>query len=375
MTSSNHIDAAEAIVNEYLDRRLVGANEPPGLREAIVDELDNKFDEIAERMRAQLDQTRSNGSRQLPPAYFADEEYAENVLQTAAAGIRTALAEVGMLAAEPRRLERELAVALSSNAQWALLGEASRVPRPATRPAELAWSLPPVPWLQGESTWPPTDASSMSQTRLLEDAEPPNVTEAPYVGWVQLAIAERHWTPGTRFPQVPERRMNVSAGLELTNTSPPDGSLPFVQASPRSWIEPNHLHARRNLSATELFPRDFGPIVGLVDFEREPGTPSEDRGAGTPPYALAPRPELLDFLQLRRPAGAMRYLLSDDSGPALAMRLWRSFLVHDDGYSPLLPAIEGADLVLRGDCYEQLIEGFANERPKMGCAVTFAERK
>jgi len=59
---------------------------------------------------------------------------------------------------------------------------------------------------------------------------------------------------------------------------------------------------------------------------------------------------VIAFLGLRPEMPALRHVLIDDEGPALVGRLWRGFLIHDGNYSPLEPAVHGADLILRPTC-------------------------
>ena len=147
MTPATPEERAKGLVNLLLDDRLKGANQPPGLREAIVDRLVGKVDDIGKRFGEQVDHLRSPSAQRIPDAYLADEEVVENELQAAAAGIRTARALEGVLS-DPRQFEVHLSRRLAPNARWALLSEASRVPRPPTRASVLNWSLTPIPWVE-----------------------------------------------------------------------------------------------------------------------------------------------------------------------------------------------------------------------------------
>ena len=146
MTRGTPEERAEGLVNMFLDDRLQDANEPPGLRKAVIDRIAGRADDIGERGGQQIGHLRSPSSRRIPDAYLADEEVIENELQTAAAGIRTARALEGVLS-DPRKFEHDLAQRLAPNARWSLRSEASRVPRPPTRASVLDWSLAPIPWV------------------------------------------------------------------------------------------------------------------------------------------------------------------------------------------------------------------------------------
>ena len=162
MTGGIPEERAEGLVNMFLDDRLQDANEPPGLRKAVIDRVSRRADDIGKRGWEQIGHLRSPSSRRIPDAYLADEEVIENELQTAAAGIRTARALEGVLS-DPRKFEHNLAQRLAPNARWSLRSEASRVPRPPTRASVLDWSLAPIPWAENETGWPPAGAVALGQ--------------------------------------------------------------------------------------------------------------------------------------------------------------------------------------------------------------------
>jgi len=76
---------------------------------------------------------------------------------------------------------------------------------------------------------------------------------------------------------------------------------------------------------------------------------------------------------LRPETPALRHVLNDDHGPALVRRLWHGFLIHDGNYSPLEPAVHGADLLLRPDLYDSLESTVGKDRLSLGVTVRHSE--
>jgi hypothetical protein len=376
MTSVTPEEQAKGIVTLFLDDRLENANEPPGLREAIIDRLAGQIDDIGKLLREQIDHLRSPSAGRIPNAYLAGEQVAENELQATAAGIRTARALAGVLS-DPRRFEHNLAQRLAPNARWALRGEASRVPRPPTRASVLDWSLTPIPWIENDAEWPPAGAIALADVRQLTgaDGKPARVSEEPYKGWVQLGMLERQATLATRYPDVPARHILIATGLEACDGPPPAKSMPLASAAPHLWaVRYDHLtpsldaeHARIALNSTR------GPLTALIDYEGQPGAPAYDRGVGLQRFTLAPRAEVVALLGLRPEIPALRHVLMDDNGAAIVGRQWRGFLTHDGNYSPLEPAIHGADLLLRPDLYETLVSTASKDRLALGVTVSHFE--
>lgn len=373
MTSATSEERAKYLVALFLDDRLKDANEPPGLRAAIADGLAGQLDDIGKRCGAQIDHPRSPSAQRIPDAYLADEEVAENELQACAAGIRIARAREGILS-DPRRFERALAQRLAPNARWALRGEASRVPRPPTRVNVLDWSLAPIPWIENDDEWPPAGANALVDVRQLTgaNAEPARVSEEPYKGWVQLGVIEQQATLATQYPDVAARQMLIATGLEICDGQPPANSMPFSAAPPSLWavcydhVAPSLMpqYARNALHSTR------GPLAALIDYEGRPGAPAHDRGVGLQRFTLIPRIEIIALLELRPETPALRHVLIDDNGAALVGRQWRGYLIHDGNYSPLEPAIHGADLLLRSDLYDTLVNTVGKDRLALGVAVS-----
>ena len=378
MTWGTPEQRAEGLVDMFLDDRLQDANEPPGLRKAVIDGIAGRVDDIEEREAQQIRHLSSPSSRRIPDAYLADEEVIENELQTAAAGIRTARALEGVLS-DPRKFEYRLAQRLAPSARWSLRGEASRVPRPPTRASVLDWSLAPIPWVENETGWPPAGAVALDGVRQLTGAEgePPRVAEEPYAGWVQLGMIERQRTLAERYPAIPARQVLIASGLETCDALPPANSWPLSGGPPYAWaVAYDHLVAGLDADqARTALETTRGPLAAIIDYERQPGAPARDRGTGLHPFALVPRLEIIALLALRPETPPLRHVLIDDNGPALVGRLWRGFLIHDGNYSPLEPAVHGSDLILRPDLYAILESTVGKDRLSLGVTVSHSEHQ
>lgn len=362
----------ERFVRLFVDERLANANDPPGVREAAIQELVDRVETIRQRSSEQIGQLRSPSSQRIPDGYFNDEEEIENAIQRAAAGIRAARARAGFLTADPRRFEAEYAFSLAPSARWALLEESSRVPRPATRHHLLARSLMPIPWQHNEDEWPPPTAVELEGTRSLtgQDAEPVRVAEKPYNSWVQVGMFERQATFASTYPDKPARQLLLSTGLEVTDASMAIDSIPVGTNPPSVWMTPyDRLLAGVNPdSPEELWEGLQGPLTMMANYQGQRGAPHRGRGVGLHPFTLVPRLELVSFLDLRPESPTVRHCLIDDQGPAVVGRNWRGFLIHDGSYTPLTPAVHGADLIIRPDLYERLEDTL--DRNRIECGIT-----
>lgn len=369
-------DLAERLVNMFLGDRLEDANEPPGLRRAVTERVAVKADSVRERSQAQVNQLRSPSSKRMPDAYLADEENLENELQTGGAGIRTARALEGVVS-EPREFERGLARGLSPYAQWTVRSEASRVPRPSTRPSLLHWSLQPIPWTQKETEWPPPGAEALKGLRQFTGVEgqPVRVTEAPYAGWLQLGMIERQETFASSHPNIPARNVFIATGLIAHDGPAPTDSVPLLSGARDVWAEPcerlapsvDSERARMALGAAE------GPLAALVNYEDHAGAPHRYRGIGLQRFTLVPQVEVIALLHLQPEVPALRHVLVDDHGPALVGRQWHGFLIHAGDYYPVEPSIQGADLLLRPDLFETLENAVGADRLALSVMANHSE--
>ncbi|WP_411733287.1 hypothetical protein [Paeniglutamicibacter sp.] len=367
----------EGLVRLFLNDRLADANDPPGVREAVIQNLVDRVETIEQRSSEQIGQLRSPSSQSIPDAYFNDEEEIENAIQWAAAGISAARARVGFLTADARRFEAGYAFSLAPSARWALLEESSRVPRPATRHQLLTRSLTPIPWQDDEDEWPPPTAVELERTRSLtgQDAGPIRVAEKPYSDWVQIGMFERQATLASTYPKQPRRQLLISTGLEVTDASISIDSMPVGTNPPNVWLAPyDHLLPGVDpASAAEIFGDFQGPLTTIADYQGQRSAPHRDRGVGLHPFTLVPRLELVAFLDLRPESPTVRHCLVDGEGPALVGRNWRGFLIHDGSYTPLTPAVHGGDLIIRPDLYERLEDALDRNRIQFGITVRHFE--
>lgn len=367
---------ANGLVDTFLGHRLEAAGNPPGLREATVDLAATALEShvLEQLMRHQLEQLTSPSSKAVPDAYFADEAAIEDALQRAAAGMRVAAAQNGRIL-DPRSFEHAAALRLSDNPRLAIRAELARVPRPATRPEALRWSLEPAPWSHGrneDNAWPPVGLDAASSLRCLPGGASAlaRVDDGPHSDWVQIGMIERHLTPAHRYPDKPSRLVLVGLGLEITDTEPPATSLPFTSSPWHVWIAPwRRLDptATADAAAQELSTLS-SPVVALAHDGHEERGPRR-AGLGRPPFLLAPVLPLVVTLGLQPTPGICGFSLSDGDGPSLVGRQWQGHLVHDGSYQPLAPAVEGADLVLRPDLFARLLDIVGGARARTGVSV------
>lgn len=361
---------ARAIVSEYLDARFELAQHPPGLREAVEVRFAAMSDEITDRVRSQIKHLEARAPDR-PQAYYADQEAIETTLQEAAPGIRTAMAVEGHIV-DAVPFEQAATRMLASTAAWAVRSEAARVPRPPTRHTALAWTLPPVPWLDDSTLpWPPAEAVALQAHHELSLDDLPRCAEAPYENWVQLGLVERQHTCPSKHPHQPERRYLILTGVEVTNGDPPGTNPPFVRSAPSIWthraneLEPT-LHRTQAHAALSTFA---SPLAALLSFQNTYGVPRSDTAPGLHTFLLAPHIALSALLELAPESPANRLMLIDNAGPALVGRQWSSFPVHDGNYEPLEPAVIGADLLIRPDLYDRAVEAIGQTRLRIGLSL------
>lgn len=377
---NNPREFATHLVDHYLGDRLDAAGSPAGLRETVIDLVIDALPDVETLMGTQLELLTNGRRSQLPDAYLADQAAAEDSLQHAAAGLRAALAQAGHLG-NAQNFERGAAARLRDDPRAALRAELARIPRPLTRPEALVWSLDPAPWFsdshQADKPWPPSGFVSVTGLRSL----PGNamafarVSEGPHEGWVQIGLFERQRTPARRYPNQPARRLQIAVGLEALDDDPPPGTLPASQAPWQLWTSPwrrlglglTTESAVKHISTTggALTALTDAGATGLIDVPR----PRTLSGLGLPLYVLAPAASVVAALGLEPTNGICGFSLSDATGEALVCRQWHGHLVHDGNYEPLLPAVAGADLLIRPDLFARLHDTIGATRCRAGVNV------
>jgi len=152
-------------------------------------------------------------------------------------------------------------------------------------------------------------------------------------------------------------------------------SMPLSGAPPNAWIATYDrlMPGLDTEGANTALRTTQGPFAAIVDYDLQPGAPDRLRGAGLHPFTLVPRLEVIALLGLRPERPALRHVLVDDQGPALVGRPWRGFLIHDGNYTPLVPGVQGADLILRPDLYDTLEAAVGKDRISLGCTVSLSE--
>ena len=321
-------------------------------------------------------QLRNPGSKTVPDAYLADEAAIEDALQRAAAGMRMAAAQNGRIL-NPRSFERAAALRLGDNPQLAIRAELARIPRPATRPEPLRWSIESAPWSHErdeDDAWPPAGLDAASSLRSLPGGASAlaSVEDGPCTDWIQIGMIERHLTPARRYPARPGRLVLIGLGLEITESPPPAASLPFTSSPWHLWIVPwRRLDptATADAAAQELSTL-CSPVVALANDGRGERGPRH-AGLGRPLFMLAPILPLVVTLGLKPTPEICGFSLSDDDGPGLVGRQWRGHLVHDGSYEPLVPAVEGTDLILRPDLFARLLDIVGEARFRTGVSASY----
>ncbi|MGX1886584.1 hypothetical protein [Streptomyces sp. NPDC055287] len=202
------------------------------------------------------------------------------------------------------------------------------------------------------------------------------VPNGPHTGWVQIGLIERQHTPARRYPKEPARQIQIVVGMEASAADAPAGSLPVCRAPWQLWTRPLRHRAMAASfvgvkAAGQLIMATDQPLVALTDASNTSlvDAPLPSQGLGLPHYVLAPTAPVVALLGLEPTAGICGFSLSDARGEALIGRQWHGHLVHDGNYKPLLPAIEGADLLIRPDLFTLLHNTISAARCRVGLSA------
>ena len=371
--TGDEAEHAVALIEQFLTARLGRADDPPGLRDAVTSQIAARVGALRESMRRQLAHLDVRQGAPIPDAYFFDESAVEDVVQAAASGYRAALAADGRLV-DPRSFESALSHRLTPSTKLTRRCEASRVPRPSTRPRCLDWIDEPVPWAEADDPeWPPSAAVRLSDGALITREELARVVSGPYEGWVQIALVERQASPSKRYPPAPSRQIVVAVGLEIGASTLEPGKWPLFDSAGDIWVRGGRQSNSSEgvVTAAARLRRMSMPLAGLLSRSRDPDSFSPRRGPGVHPFVLIPSREMITLLGLRSVAPALILRLVDDAGPGLICRQWSGFPMHDGTFGAEFPAVEGADMLLRPDMLAVIEEAVGGERLSARVSVDF----
>lgn len=336
--------AAQEVVGSVAAERLAAAETLlPGLTAAVLRRTASVLndDELKRRMQRQLGalQDRNGQAQQWPDAWLAIDESAEDALQRAAAGARSADLRRAYLR-DPAAREAELAHALVDPPDLALSLEAVRLPRPAIAappaPNDQVWDTLTTHVGAGSSgtSFGTVDSSVIAQFSQLEDAGD---------GWRMLGHIEvLHSPPPERDREGADRFVYRFRGLEVREEDDARGldAPPFAKGQLEQW---------KWGPAEGPGLRTLEPLMGL-DLAVGEGTDSP-YGLGLPKAALVPGPGLMAAL---RGTLSGAYQLSDRDRPLLELRIWRSLYERSDYHQPW-PRLTGAALVVTREGFDRVL--------------------
>lgn len=360
---------ARAILRDFAGERLEGA-EPilPGLIAASLRRLDTALDDddLQRKMRRQLDQLRDRDAEEniWPDTWLAIAEAAEESVQRAAAGVRSADLRRGVQR-DPAAREVELAEALLDDPTLAITLEATRQPRP---PVPVPPSRYDPMW---ESLFPDLSASAGAAPSADRPGDGPGealtssgvqdrVTESRYDtvatsaltdftqltdaggGWRVLASIERLRSSAPRMCKERDVMVSRFLGPEIRAEGDREGfeHPPFVVGALEQW------------SWAIDSPVPAGSVGSLAGMDTRVGDGTDIRLAlGLPRTVITPTLPLLAIL--RATQASKLYELSDDDGRLAALRTWRCLYDTSD-YHQSWPRLEGTALVVTERAFDRI---------------------
>lgn len=335
-------DSAEIIVAEVAGKRLALAESLlPGLTAAVVRRTSKAFDDegLMQKMRRQVSALvdRSGDGRRWPDAWLAIAEAAEDALQRAAAGARSADFRRGALH-DPVAREAELAEILLNPPDLVLALEATRLPRPVLPPPpsrfDPVWdTLSPTDGAPGGVR--PYQASSATNgtvgTSVVTDFR-----QLDHAGgdWRVLASVEALRSAAPRGDRKDEALVFRFRGPEVREEHEQAGFdlPPFAEGELDQWGWLPFVPARRR-SVTPLTGLDMSFGIAL----------DSHGGLGLPKMAVVPAPALL--AALRATTAGAAFELGDCDGMLAALRTWRTLYETSDYHQPW-PRLTGAAMVV-----------------------------
>lgn len=341
--NSDDDGAAQEIVDEVAGRRLDAA-EPllPGLTAAVVRRTARALEgeTLTHRMRRQLDalEDKHGDERRWPDAWLAISEAAEDALQRAASGARSAALRRGALR-DPAAFEAELAYSLVDPPALALTLEATRLPR-------LAVPQPPGRF---DPIWDTIStvaaaASGDGDTDCASGRASATLAALVVTEFGQLDDAEGDW--------------RVLASVEVLRSSAPRGDKQGdVRVFRFRGVEVRGKHEQAGLDLPPFAGGDldqwqclqsvqapFKTVEPLAGLDMRVSATTDSRwGLGLPKMAVVPGPGLL--AALRPTATSAPFELRDEDGPLAALRTWRTLYETSDYHQPW-PRLTGAALIL-----------------------------
>lgn len=334
----------------------------PGLLNAVGDQVTEirASEAFKKRLKSQIDAFADSIRKQWPNAFLANDEIVEDLLQSIAAGGRTACLMAGELIANPMEWEDQLASALLNDPTIPLLLETHRQPRPRISPPP---SIGNEVWVQihesqSHSSRPSVVEAAEEDERLLATITVKPASCSPifeggnFGGWRWFATVENRCVKHPDWRRKTDLFVERYCALEVRNTNDRQALTrpPVTTGDLRLWsIEVDH-----TLEAP-LFEKSQ-PLVG-IDYELAI-VGDVHHGLGVPIPLLAPTTSLISLLKLH-PGEPFSY--EDENGLALALTTWRAEYDTSDYYLAR-PRLWGCGIVIRPDLFNQLVTVVGEDR-------------
>jgi hypothetical protein len=239
------------------------------------------------------------------------DEEVERSLQITGAGIRTALAQDGIIDPETEAfVASSLLGGIDSGVRICL----SRIIRPSMliRPAEM------------------TPGSTQTTPTVISDGE--------FRNWVVLGHIETEVIVGDGYDRPVQRRVLLWSGL-ISGDWREDGGLPLGRAYPDVWRSTGWREMER--------PRSFGGPLAALEMLRDPFGRLE---------ILAPQPLFLVLGALDSAPAEQGFSFLDSAGkPALVSRNWSQRFIAE-AFEDREPKLKGTVLLAREDTYERVVD-------------------
>jgi hypothetical protein len=356
--------AAEFFVSKTAGARLDRVERiVPRLRQAVEHEWMQRTgtESYKRRIERQRRSLVSNADPRWPDAFFGPTEAAEHALQAVAGGARAALAVEGGLLRDPEAWEDRLTSILLNDIHLPLALEEVREPRPELqlppgRGAEI-WRV-----IQNAAAGSTEEAHKLdirgssdtngvlAATVSLSDLTGVSAADSGlYRDWKILASAEQRTIPPRLGEPDSEATVYRHAAVEIRAGGDLRGlELPPLegQGDARLWWAATDSKLRVTLTDLQL------PALPIGVDRGGPALADTATGLGLSCFVMTPSRWLCAVLGLRPGPRALQ--LSDNTGPALALRTWRCG--YDGGeYELARPLLSGAQVLARPDVLMRLV--------------------